>query len=118
MPGYLPDTRVRPPAVAGLFYPQDPVRLQSEVLELLGGVAPASKVIPKALIALHAGYVYSGRVAAAAFAKLRASVQTVTRVVLIGPHTTFIWVGLLFPGSRPSKLPWAVCAWTPKHAAI
>ena len=85
MPGYLPDTRVRPPAVAGLFYPQDPVRLESEVLELLGGVAPASKVIPKALIALHAGYVYSGRVAAAAFAKLRAGAQTVTRVVLIGP---------------------------------
>jgi AmmeMemoRadiSam system protein B len=57
--------------VAGLFYPRDPAQLQSEVLDLLGGVAPASKIVPKALIAPHAGYVYSGRVAAAAFAKLR-----------------------------------------------
>jgi AmmeMemoRadiSam system protein B len=56
-----------------------------EVLDLLGGVASASKVMPKALIAPHAGYVHSGRVAGAAFAKLRASAQTITRVVLIGP---------------------------------
>ena len=61
----------RPPAVAGLFYPRDPVRLQEDVLELLGGVALASKVMPKALIAPHAGYVYSGRVAGAADAMLR-----------------------------------------------
>ena len=43
------------------------------------------KVMPKALIAPHAGYAYSGRVAAAAFATLRDSAQTITRVVLIGP---------------------------------
>jgi len=71
--------------VAGLFYPRDPDRLQTEVLELLREVAPASKVMPKALIAPHAGYVYSGRVAAAAFAKLRSGAQTITRVVLIEP---------------------------------
>ena len=41
--------------------------------------------MPKALIAPHAGYAYSGRVAAAAFATLRDSAQTITRVVLIGP---------------------------------
>jgi MEMO1 family protein len=85
VPADSQDARVRPPAVAGLFYPRDPVRLQTEVLELVGGGAPHSKVIPKALIAPHAGYVYSGRVAGAAFAKLRASAQTITRVVLIGP---------------------------------
>ena len=72
----------RPPAVAGLFYPRDPVRLQEDVLELLGGVALASKVMPKALIAPHAGYSYSGRVAGASFAKLRANAQTITRVVV------------------------------------
>ena len=85
MPADLQGARTRPAAVAGLFYPADPVRLQTEVLELLGGAAPASKVMPKALIAPHAGYVYSGRVAGAAFAKLRARGQTITRVVLIGP---------------------------------
>ena len=85
MPADLQGARSRPAAVAGLFYPRDPVRLQTEVLELLGGVSPPSKILPKALIAPHAGYVYSGRVAGAAFVKLRASAQTIKRVVLIGP---------------------------------
>jgi MEMO1 family protein len=81
----LQGARTRPAAMAGLFYPRDPIRLQTEVLELLGGASPPSKVLPKALIAPHAGYVYSGRVAGAAFAKLRSSTQPIKRVVLIGP---------------------------------
>jgi MEMO1 family protein len=85
VPADVQGPRTRPAAVAGLFYPRDPIRLQTEVLELLGGAAPASKAMPKALIAPHAGYVYSGRVAGAAFAKLRVDAQTITRVVLIGP---------------------------------
>ena len=52
MPADLQSPRIRPAAVAGLFYPRDPVRLQTEVLELMGGaVSPPSKVLPKALIA-------------------------------------------------------------------
>ena len=74
----------RPSAVAGMFYPGDPDRLRMHVLDLLADVA-ASKVMPKALIAPHAGYAYSGRVAAAAFATLRDSAHTIMRVVLIGP---------------------------------
>ena len=85
MPADPKATRTRPPAVAGLFYPRDRVRLQTEVTELLSEVAPLSNIIPKALVAPHAGYAYSGRVAGAAFAKLRANAQTITRVVLIGP---------------------------------
>ncbi len=75
---------VRPPAVAGRFYPGDPDRLRTQVSDLLIDVAPSSNAVPKALIAPHAGYVYSGRVAAAAFATLR-DMKTITRVVLIGP---------------------------------
>ena len=75
----------RPSAVAGLFYADDPDRLRTQVLDLLGDVAASTKVMPKALIAPHAGYAYSGRVAAAAFATLRDGAQTITRVVLIGP---------------------------------
>jgi AmmeMemoRadiSam system protein B len=75
----------RPSAVAGVFYEDDPDRLRTQVLNLLADVAVSTKVMPKALIAPHAGYVYSGRVAAAAFATLRDSAQTITRVVLIGP---------------------------------
>jgi AmmeMemoRadiSam system protein B len=78
------DSRTRPTAVAGLFYPSDPDLLRTQVLGLLADVA-VSQSMPKALIAPHAGYAYSGRVAAAAFATLRDSAQTITRVVLIGP---------------------------------
>jgi len=75
----------RPSAVAGLFYADDPYELRTQVLGLLADVAAPTKVMPKALIAPHAGYAYSGRVAAAAFATIRDSAQTIARVVLIGP---------------------------------
>ncbi len=75
---------VRPAAVAGSFYPEDPGRLRAEVGALLAD-APGHSAAPKALIAPHAGYVYSGRVAATAFAALRGQAETIERVVLIGP---------------------------------
>jgi MEMO1 family protein len=77
--------RVRPPAAAGLFYASDPRRLQAHVSELIGSVQASAGVPPKVLIAPHAGYVYSGGVAAQAFARLRAGADAVKRVVLIGP---------------------------------
>src|SRR5215831_6570797 len=79
-------TKIRPPAVAGLFYAGHPDRLRATVSELLGEAEPSANVLPKALIAPHAGYVYSGRVAAEAFATLRASAQSIARVraILIG----------------------------------
>jgi MEMO1 family protein len=82
-------TKVRPPAVAGLFYAGDARRLRATVSDLLAEIPPSAKMSaqasPKALIAPHAGYVYSGGVAAAAFATLRESAASITRVVLIGP---------------------------------
>jgi AmmeMemoRadiSam system protein B len=62
---------VRRPAVAGSFYPAQPDRLRQEVVELLADADTAPKIIPKALIAPHAGYIYSGSPAATAFATLR-----------------------------------------------
>jgi hypothetical protein len=79
------DSRTRPAAVAGLFYPSDGDLLRTQVPDLLADFAAPPKVMPKALIAPHAGYVYSGCVAATAFATLRDSAQAITRVVLIGP---------------------------------
>jgi AmmeMemoRadiSam system protein B len=63
-------TKVRRSAVAGQFYSADPRRLRSDIMELLTKVPASSSTSPKALIAPHAGYVYSGRVAAAAFATI------------------------------------------------
>ncbi|HEY2530612.1 MAG TPA: AmmeMemoRadiSam system protein B [Xanthobacteraceae bacterium] len=78
-------SRIRPAAVAGLFYPGDAGVLRTLVLRLLAEVATPPKVMPEALVAPHAGYSYSGRVAAAAFATLRDRAQAIRRVVLVGP---------------------------------
>jgi MEMO1 family protein len=75
----------RRPAVAGSFYPAQPDRLRRQVVGLLADAETPLKITPKALIAPHAGYIYSGSPAAAAFATLRDSAQTLARVVLIGP---------------------------------
>lgn len=78
--------RVRQPAVAGLFYPADPATLRSSVEgHLTGGTSGPA---PKAIVAPHAGYVYSGPIAGSAYARLR-GFEHITRVVLLGPaHRT------------------------------
>jgi MEMO1 family protein len=77
--------KVRPPAVAGAFYPGAPQQLRAEVTALMANVADEGRAAPKALIAPHAGYVYSGQVAATAFATLRHAAPAIGRVVVIGP---------------------------------
>ena len=84
---------VRPPAVAGTFYPGDRETLDTEVsgyLAAVGATGPA----PKAIIAPHAGYVYSGAVAAAAYARLAEARGRIERVVLVGPAHRMPFRGL------------------------
>ena len=88
---------VRRPAVAGSFYPVQHDRLRRQVVELLADARTAPKITPKALIAPHAGYVYSGSTAAAAFATLSGSAQTFARVVLIGPAHYVAVRGIALP---------------------
>jgi len=76
--------RSRTPAVAGIFYPDDPVRLREMIREFLAQVK-ADGPVPKAMIVPHAGYVYSGPVAASAYARLSGAAGMVRRVVLLGP---------------------------------
>ena len=92
---------VRPAAVAGMFYPADPRMLAAEVDELLGGVEqPAPRLAyPKALIVPHAGYVYSGGVAAHAYDELAAARGSVRRVVLLGPTHRVAVRGLAVPSA-------------------
>ena len=75
---------VRPPAVAGLFYPNDPSLLRQQVQGYLND-APTDAPPPKALIGPHAGYRYSGAVAGIAYAPLRTATDRIQRVVLLGP---------------------------------
>jgi len=81
---------VRAPAVAGLFYSADRGRLEAEVKGLMDAAAPAT-LVSKAVIAPHAGYVYSGPVAASAYA---AAARGVERVVLLGPAHRYPFRGL------------------------
>lgn len=74
----------RPPAVAGLFYPDDPRELEAQIQRFLSEASVAGPV-PKAIIAPHAGYIYSGPVAASAYAMLAPARGTIERVVLLGP---------------------------------
>ena len=80
--------RVRPPAVAGLFYPAGADELESAVEACVAGHGGTGSV-PKAIIAPHAGYVYSGPIAGSAYARVLPAPGRITRVVLLGPaHRT------------------------------
>jgi len=84
---------VRRPAVAGTFYPLDRDELASAVTGFLARIEDRGPV-PKALIVPHAGYIYSGPIAASAYARLRDANATIRRVVLIGPAHRVAFRGL------------------------
>ena len=77
-------SRTRPAAVAGLFYPADASQLHRDILSMLESVEVTEKA-PKALIVPHAGYIFSGPVAASAFAQLKNNSARIQRVILLGP---------------------------------
>ncbi len=82
---------VRSAAVAGQFYPADPATLRAAVREYLRGGSRVPGGVPKALIAPHAGYVYSGPIAGSAYAALEPLRGQIERVVLLGPaHRVFV----------------------------
>src|SRR5687768_16146998 len=90
---------VRPAAVAGMFYPGDAKVLAAEIEEMLGAVDSLAPRLgfPKALIVPHAGYLYSGAVAARAYDELSAARGVVRRVVLLGPVHRVAVRGLAAP---------------------
>lgn len=94
----------RQPAVAGTFYPDDPVELRARVERLLREARPAA-VEPKALIAPHAGYIYSGPIAASAYATLAPIAARVRRVVLLGPSHFVPFAGLALPQAAAFATP-------------
>jgi AmmeMemoRadiSam system protein B len=94
--------RIRPPAVAGRFYPGEPEVLAQEIAGLLGEASAGrahggERPSPKALIVPHAGYPYSGPVAARAYAAVADLKGLVTRVVVLGPAHFVAYHGLALP---------------------
>jgi MEMO1 family protein len=96
---------IRAPAVAGTFYPADPGRLRAMVEEFLAGADASERSRPKAIIAPHAGYAYSGRVAGAAFASLGAAAGQIRRVVVIGPAHFVAFRGIAAPTADAFRTP-------------
>ena len=96
-----PELNIRPAAVAGMFYPGSAPELAREVESLLADAAPVARTAtasaPKALIVPHAGYVYSGPVAASAYALLAPARDRIHRVVLLGPCHRVAIRGLAVP---------------------
>jgi MEMO1 family protein len=98
---------VRPAAVAGMFYPGSPGVLSAAVQGYLAESRPApeSTALPKAVLVPHAGYVYSGPVAAPAYRRLAAGRGRIRRVVLLGPVHRVPIRGLALPAADAFATP-------------
>ena len=97
---------VRPPAVAGMFYPAQAQALRLSLNDCFEQArTPGDLTRPKALVAPHAGYIYSGPVAASAYTQLESWSGAIRRVVLLGPVHR-VWVpGLALAGADAFATP-------------
>jgi MEMO1 family protein len=118
-------TTVRPPAVAGMFYPAEVAALRAEISRCLGLDADVATVASvnfsaaamagefrysrrshlKALIVPHAGYVYSGPTAGKAYAEIAAQRDVIRRVVLLGPTHRVAVKGIAVPSVASFRTP-------------
>lgn len=97
---------VRPPAVAGSFYPGSRADLSALVDQLLRNAHPHEEPrAPKAIVVPHAGYVYSGPIAASAFKLFEPIAERIERIILVGPaHRAYI-DGMAAPGAAALATP-------------
>jgi len=101
------ERRVRPPAVAGTFYPGASEAVRAAVREAFADAVPPVEgaPVPDALVVPHAGFVYSGSIAASAYARIAPARSTIRRVVLLGPsHRTYVR-GLAAPSVDAFRTP-------------
>lgn len=98
-------TRIQSPSVAGTFYPGEAAVLQNDVDHLLEQAKVDFAANPKALIAPHAGYVYSGPIAATAYRSIEAIANNISRVVVIAPSHRVGFRGLAISSAEYFKTP-------------
>ena len=98
-------TSTRKPAVAGMFYPADPRELRREVLAFLDAGQVDREGPPKAIVAPHAGYIYSGSVAGSAYAQLADHAGDISRVLLLGPSHRIPFRGLAYSSAETFLTP-------------
>ncbi|HZD04144.1 MAG TPA: AmmeMemoRadiSam system protein B [Longimicrobiales bacterium] len=99
---------MRRAAVAGRFYPADPVKLETAVRGFVEASPPGKEPWPVALIAPHAGYAYSGPVAGSAYALVAPGRGRIQRVVVLGPSHHLAFRGLAAPGCEAFATPLGV----------
>jgi len=96
---------IREAAVAGQFYPGSKGALSTTIERYLSEAAAETGPQPKALIVPHAGYIYSGPVAASAYATLKPYRKLITRVILLGPCHRVPVRGLALSGAEVFRTP-------------
>jgi MEMO1 family protein len=97
--------RVQPAVVAGSFYPADPDQLRSEVRRYLRQASAETATPPKALIAPHAGYIYSGPVAGSAYIQLASQADSISRVVILAPAHRVAFSGIAYASATVFRTP-------------
>ena len=95
---------IRKPAVAGSFYPGDIRDLDIAVKNHLKSAKPQG-VVPKAIIAPHAGFIYSGPIAASAYAQILPAKDIIKKVVLLGPSHRVPLQGLAASSAKAFSTP-------------
>jgi hypothetical protein len=95
----------RLPAVAGQFYPADATQLSAMLEQMLEAAIPASRSHIKAIIVPHAGYIYSGPVAASAYQALRDQAEEIRRVILLGPSHRVSFHGVATTSANEYVMP-------------
>jgi len=96
---------LRPAAVAAMFYPESAAVLVRQLAQMLAAAPQALAQRPKAVIVPHAGYVYSGPVAASIYAPLAPLRNSIRRIVLLGPTHRVAIAGLAVPSSSAFATP-------------
>lgn len=102
------DTQIRLPSVAGLFYPDDATRLQFQLSSLFEKAAReglASGYHPRAIVSPHAGYIYSGEIAANAFSSVLPRRDEIERVIVLGPSHQIAFEGAACPSASQFATP-------------
>ncbi len=96
---------IRPAAVSGLFYPDEPVELKAQITGFLNEKSNTSTVRPKAIIVPHAGTIYSGSIAATAYCTLLPHTLAIRKVILLGPAHRVYLRGLALPAVDQFQTP-------------
>jgi AmmeMemoRadiSam system protein B len=98
------DGEVRPAAVAGMFYEGDARALQKSVDDMLARAERGSGPSPKVIVVPHAGHIYSGPIAATAYASV-SNPDRIQRIVLVGPSHRVFLEGVAAPSARALRTP-------------